>query len=186
MHQLTLSKKNRSLIPVVCDVSSKESLQTAVTEIGKQTGFINLLIANSGYLGTVSGLAPRPADQTLDQLQEELWTTYTTTDATKLLSTNIAGSFFTFVAFLSLLGAGNTDAASIGRGGLFQSQFIATTSTGGLWRSEGPSYIYNASKAALNHLTKTLSSDYAKWSIRSNAIVPGTFVTEMTEVCVYR
>ncbi|ELR10765.1 hypothetical protein VC83_00111 [Pseudogymnoascus destructans] len=70
---------------------------------------------------------------------------------------------------------------SIGKSGLLQSQFISTTSFDGLRRAEAPSYVYNASKTALNHLMKTLSSEYAKHSIRANAIAPGTFVTEMTE-----
>lgn len=175
--------KNGSLIPVVCDVSSKESLQAAVSTIEKQTPFINILIANSGYLGEVSGMVPRPAEQTLGELQKELWDKSTYEDATKVVTTNIAGSYFTFLAFLGLLGAGNTHADSVGKSGLLQSQFISTTSFGGLCRAEAPSYVYNASKAALNHLTKTLSSEYAKHTIRANAIAPGTFVTEMTEVC---
>ncbi|KFY69990.1 hypothetical protein V499_09561 [Pseudogymnoascus sp. VKM F-103] len=159
LREVASKAKNGSLIPLVCDVTSKESLEAAVSTIEKQTPFINLLIANSGYLGEVSGMVPRPAEQTL------------------------AGSYFTFLAFLGLLGAGNTHSDSIGKSGLLQSQFISTTSFGGLCRAEAPSYVYNASKAALSHLTKTLSSEYAKHSIRANAIAPGTFVTEMTEEC---
>ncbi|OBT81531.1 hypothetical protein VE02_09559 [Pseudogymnoascus sp. 03VT05] len=146
LKEVASKAKNGTLIPVVCDVSSKESLQAAVSTIEKQTPFINLLIANSGYLGDVTGMVPRPAEQTL-----------------------------------GLLGAGNTHPDSIGKSELLQSQFISTTSFSGLCRAEAPSYVYNASKAALNHLTKTLSSEYAKHSIRANAIAPGTFVTEMTE-----
>ncbi|OBT99337.1 hypothetical protein VE01_02525 [Pseudogymnoascus verrucosus] len=151
LREVASKAKNGSLIPLVCDVTSKESLEAAVSTIEKQTPFINLLIANSGYLGEVSGMVPRPAEQTL------------------------AGSYFTFLAFLGLLGAGNTHSDSIGKSGLLQSQFISTTSFGGLCRAEAPSYVYNASKAALSHLTKTLSSEYAKHSIRANAIAPGTF-----------
>jgi NAD(P)-dependent dehydrogenase (short-subunit alcohol dehydrogenase family) len=164
-------------------MSSKESLQAAVATIEKQTPFINLLVANSGFLGEVTNMAPRPTDQTVDELQQELWNRTSYADASKVVSTNIAGSYFTFLAFLSLLGNGNTHPDSVGKSGLLQSQFITTTSFGGLNRAEAPSYVYNASKAALNHLTKTLSSEYAKYGIRANAIAPGMFVTEMTEVC---
>lgn len=46
--------------------------------------------------------------------------------------------------------------------------------------------VYNASKAGLNHLTKTLASEFTKFGVRANAIAPGMFVTEMTEVrCGY-
>jgi len=181
--KLIAIQKNGSLIPVVCDVSSKESLQAAVSTIEKQTPYINLLVANSGYLGEVTNMAPRPAEQTVGELQKELWNKTTYEDASKIVSTNIAGSYFTFLAFLGLLGAGNTHSDSVGKSGLLQSQFISTTSFGGLCQAEAPSYVYNASKAALNHLTKTLSSEYARHSIRANAIAPGMFVTEMTEVC---
>ncbi|OBT55771.1 hypothetical protein VE04_03227 [Pseudogymnoascus sp. 24MN13] len=157
--------KNGSLILLVCDVTSKESLGAAVSTIEKQTPFINLLIANSGYLGEVSGMVPRPAEQTPFLVNFK----------------RSSGSYFIFLAFLGLLGAGNTHSDSIGKSGLLQSQFISTTSFGGLCRAEAPSYVYNASKAALNHLTKTLSSEYTKHSIRANAIALGTFVTEMTE-----
>jgi NAD(P)-dependent dehydrogenase (short-subunit alcohol dehydrogenase family) len=171
------------LIPIACDISSKESLQAAVSSIEAQTPFINLLIANSGYLGQVTNMVPRPAEQIVSELQKELWNKTTYEDASKVVSTNIAGSYFTFLAFMGLLGAGNTHPDSLGKNGLLQSQFISTTSVGGLYRAEAPSYVYSASKAAVNHLTKTFSSEYAKHGIRANAIAPGTFVTEMTKVC---
>jgi NAD(P)-dependent dehydrogenase (short-subunit alcohol dehydrogenase family) len=163
-------------------VSSKASLQAAVSTVESQTLFINLLIAKSGYLGEVTNMAPRPPGQNVSELREELWNKTTFEDASKVVSTNITGSYFIFSAFLGLMGAGNTHANSVGKSGLLQSQFISTTSFGGLCRAEAPSYVYNASKAALNHLTQTLSSEYAKHSIRANAIAPGMFVTEMTEV----
>jgi NAD(P)-dependent dehydrogenase (short-subunit alcohol dehydrogenase family) len=153
---------NGSLIPVRCDVSSKESLQAAVSTIEKQTGFINLLVASAGYLGEVTNLAPRAAEQTLGELQKELWNIQTYEDASQVVGTNIAGSYFTFLAFLSLLGAGNKHPDSVGNKGLLQSQFITITSAAAFRRIESPSYLYNASKAALNHLTKSLSTEYAR------------------------
>ncbi|KAH7396890.1 short chain dehydrogenase/reductase family [Phaeosphaeria sp. MPI-PUGE-AT-0046c] len=164
----------------VCDVSSKESLQAAASTISKQTPFVNLIIANSGYLGDVTNMTLRPAEQTVGELQKELWN-QTFSNACKVVDTNIAGSYFTFIAFLNLLEAGNTHPDSVGMDGLLQSQFISTTSFGGLCRAEAPSMVYTASKAALNHLTKTLCSEFAKHGIRANGIAPGMFVTEMTE-----
>lgn len=165
----------------MCDTSLKESLQAAVSTIQEQTPFVNLVVANSAFLGEVTTMAPRP-ELTVVELQQELWNKTTYDDASKVVSTNIAGSYFTFLAFLGLLEAGNTHPNSIGKSGLLRSQFVVTTSTVGLSRVEPPSYIYCASKAALNHLMKTLSSEFAKHSIRANAIAPGLFVTEMTQV----
>lgn len=43
-----------------------------------------------------------------------------------------------------------------------------------------PQAAYNASKAAVHQLTKSLASDHAKDNIRVNAIAPGYVNTEMT------
>lgn len=157
-------------------------MQTAVTTIEAQTPDINLLVANAGYLGEATGLTPRLADQTTAELQEELWNKTSEKDARQVVNTKIAGSYFTFVAFLRLSAEGNTHPDSVGKNGLLQSQFINTTSVGGMCRAEAPGFVYNASKAGLIHLAKSLSSEYAKYGIRANAIAPGIFITEMTEV----
>ena len=45
-----------------------------------------------------------------------------------------------------------------------------------------PQAAYNASKAAVHMLTKSLASDYADQNIRVNALAPGYFRTEMTKL----
>ena len=45
-----------------------------------------------------------------------------------------------------------------------------------------PQVAYNASKAAVHMLTKSLASDYANQNIRVNALAPGYFRTEMTKL----
>jgi NAD(P)-dependent dehydrogenase (short-subunit alcohol dehydrogenase family) len=43
-----------------------------------------------------------------------------------------------------------------------------------------PQAAYNASKAAVHHLTRSIASDYAAEGIRANAIAPGYIDTDMT------
>lgn len=45
-----------------------------------------------------------------------------------------------------------------------------------------PQVAYNASKAAVHMITKSLASDFADQNIRVNAIAPGYFKTEMTSL----
>ena len=45
-----------------------------------------------------------------------------------------------------------------------------------------PQVAYNASKAAVHMITKSLASDFADQNIRVNAIAPGYFRTEMTSL----
>lgn len=175
-------QKNHTLIPVVCNTSSKTSLLAAVETIQKKTPFVNLLIANSGALGTVTSMESRPAERMIIEVQKELWAATAFEDAESTLAVNLARSYFTFIAFMTLLGDGNIHPESPGKSRLLQSQFITTSSFGGLCRNRPPSFVYSASKAALIHLTKTLSTEFAKYSIRVNTIAPGTYITEMTEV----
>ena len=66
---------NEIVVPVQCDISSKQSLQDAVAWIKRQTQFVNMLIANSGIIGLVTSLPPRAADASIASIQQHFWET---------------------------------------------------------------------------------------------------------------
>lgn len=103
-------------------------------------------------------------------------------DATSTFGVNAMGTFYTCVAFLHLLDAGNKHADSVGKDGYVQSQIITTSSIAGFNRKEMLGYPYGASKAAIVHLTKMLSTHFAPYGIRANMIAPGLYPSEATEV----
>ncbi|KAI1627190.1 short chain dehydrogenase/reductase family [Exophiala viscosa] len=162
---------NKTIIAVICDVTSKDSLSAAAAFIEKESAFVNAVIANSGAVGPLTSMPPRSADATIADIQQQLWdTSFAESEAP--LSTNVLGSFYTFLAFLELLEAGNTNADSRGK-----KDFIQSFS-----RMETAGYPYMASKAGLWHLTKSLATQFAKLGIRANSIAPGLYITEMTEL----
>ena len=170
---------NKSLIPIVCDITSKASLLSAATIIAQQTPYINTVIANSGASGPTT--SHRPADSTLADIQKIFWD-MPEQETLDVVNTNILGSFNTFVAFMNLLEAGNTHPDSRGKKDSIRSQFVTITSIVGFGRLERNNYAYMTSKAALVHLTKSLATEFGPRGIRVNSICPGLYITEMTEV----
>lgn len=171
------------VIPIVCDTTAKTSLAAAAAAVEKLTLLVNAVVANAGAIGSVTGVPSKSEDATVADIQKELWDT-SLEDTKLMVDTNLIGSSMTFLAFLSLLDAGNRHPDSPGKAILVQSQFITVTTYAAFARIEGPSHIYGAAKTALTHLTKTLPSQYANYGIRASSISPGLYVTEMTEVCI--
>ncbi|KAK4179546.1 hypothetical protein QBC36DRAFT_298338 [Triangularia setosa] len=177
------------LIPLQCDVTSEKSLQAVVDTITAQSGFINLLIANSGILGPVNGFDP---SLSLSELRSSMFNQKTMNGMTDCLNVNVTGAFFTIVAFLELLDKGNKHAVS-GKGTKvfgrpdksgsdvpsIQSQVIVTSSIAAYSRMSASKPAYAASKAAILHLTKQASSNLARFGIRANALAPGLFPSEL-------
>lgn len=179
------------MVPVQCDVTSKESLQSAVDEISKTTKHINLLVANSGGAGEPIGYKP---SMSLPELRAHLMSA-SMEAFTETLHVNTTGAYFTMVAFLELLDAGNKHAVSGGPAAtgtpngpvLFgapsnldsnapsiQSQVIFTTSLAAHSRGWWTSPHYGSSKAALSFLMKQASTNLARYGIRANALAPGS------------
>ena len=154
-----------NIIPIVGDVTSKDALQSIVSHIEQEVGYINVLIANSGIGGPQStSITPKSS---LEEYQSALWD-QSFDEYTKTFTVNTSAVFFCIVAFLTLLDAGNK------KGNVEQkSQVIATSSIGGFNRNVPGGYAYGQSKAATTLLMKHMATNLVPYGIRSNVVAPG-------------
>ena len=166
--------ENGTIIPIVGDVTDKQSLKKIADQVQKEQGYVNLLFANAGVSGpshakavaekkTVKEYAEALFEPEMDEFD---WTFHV----------NSTGVFYTVVAFMELLDAGNKK-QNVPQ----DSQVIVTSSVAGFSRHLASGFAYSTSKAAVNHLVKMLSTAFAvnSFRIRVNAINPGLYPSVM-------
>jgi NAD(P)-dependent dehydrogenase (short-subunit alcohol dehydrogenase family) len=175
----TASSANPGLTSIQCDVTSKSSLQAAVDHITQDFGHINLLVANSGIYGPPATFAP---GQSVSELRKTMFENTSMEAFNEVFMVNTTATYFSMLAFLELLDAGNAVSLKGGFGRPFkpgsdvpaiQSQVIVTASVGGFRRDNMSPSAYTASKAAITHLVKLSSTGLAPHGIRVNALAPG-------------
>lgn len=171
---------NGTVIPVVGDVASKESLQVAYDEVASKTDHIDLLIANSGIISPMDPTKPDKSKPTLSELRDLLWSV-PMEDFTQVSHVNVTGTYYTVLAFLPLLQAANEKRAAPVPGTLSppRPQVIITSSIAGFSRIASFGTAYTLSKAGVNHLIKVLASLLIQYDIRVNGIAPGIYHTDM-------
>ena len=154
-----------NIVPIAGDVTSKDFLQSTVSRIEKEIGYINVLIANSGVAGPqATSITP---ETSLEDYQSTLWD-QSFDEYTKTFAVNASAVFFCIVAFLKLLDEGNK------KGNVEQkSQVIATSSIGAFNRKVPGGYAYGQSKAATTLLMKQMATNLVPYGIRANVIAPG-------------
>jgi len=175
---------NGTVIPIQCDITSKESLEAAYNAVAAQTTHVDLLVANSGIMGPLMK-APQPAADgslpALSKVRDELFNV-PMEEFNNVMNVNVTGSYYTFLAFLPLLEAANKRRPSSQEDVLSAptAQVIITSSIAGYNRKVPFSFAYNASKAATTHLVKMLSTNFAGYNIRVNGISPGLYYSDMS------
>ncbi|KAI1154249.1 short chain dehydrogenase [Nemania diffusa] len=174
-----------ALHALVCDVGSKASLQAAVDAVAADAGHVNLVVANAGALGPVARFQP---DLGVAELKRRLFDEVSMDEFTHAFHVNVTGAYFTMLAFLELLDAGNRNALRGGFGAPLveggdvpgvQSQVIFTSSIAGYSRSPASLPGYAGSKAAITHLMKHATTNLSPYGIRTNAMAPGLFPSEL-------
>ncbi|PAV18865.1 NAD P-binding protein [Pyrrhoderma noxium] len=169
--------KHGNLIPLQCDVTSRDNLLSVVETIKKQHGYINVLINNSGVM--YNGAKASEAGDDIKAFQDKLWDAGTPEEFTKTFEVNVTSVYYTSVAFLELLDEGNKRRQSPDDP---TSQIITTSSIGGFRRDDQTfSLSYSSSKAAVTHLVKTLANIFRSFKIRCNVIAPGLYPSEMSQ-----
>ncbi|EDU51554.1 FabG Dehydrogenase with different specificities related to short-chain alcohol dehydrogenase [Pyrenophora tritici-repentis] len=155
------------------DVTSKSDLLAAVDHIASKSGYVNLVVANSGITGPT--LRTLDKNASLTEFRDHLWN-WDMEEFNQTFALNTTAAFFTVVAFLELLDKGNK------AGNLQQkSQVICIASAGAFNRVPMAGYAYAGSKSAAVHIMKQLATNLVPYDIRSNVIAPGLFPSEMTE-----
>jgi NAD(P)-dependent dehydrogenase (short-subunit alcohol dehydrogenase family) len=156
--QKAASSIGPNVIPVQCDVTSKDSIQEAVKLVEKESGFVNLLVCNSGVSGPS---APRPTPETT---LEEFADSNFALDMNEYVNTfavNTAAVWFTTMAFLKLLDQGNKK-----KNVTQQSQVVITSSIAGFNKTSTAGWAYGQSKTAAILASKQLATALPRWNMR--------------------
>lgn len=158
-------QKHGNIHAITADVTLKSDLSAAAEYIQQNSGYVNLVIANSGISGpTLSDLSN---DASLTEFRNYL-DSWSADEFTQTYETNTTGVFLTLVAFLELLDKGNR-AGNVEQ----SSQFVSVSSAGAYSRVPMAGFAYAGSKAATVHITKQFATRLAPYGIRANVIAPG-------------
>ena len=139
------------------DVAQRREVDRAVADIVSELGRVDILVNNAGTC------IHRPALEVTDAEWQQV------------IDVNLTGVWNCCQAFGRVMaGAGGGTIVNVGS---MSGQIVNRPQ----WQPA-----YNASKAAVHHLTKSLAAEWAPLGIRVNAIAPGYVNTEMAPVDVPR
>ena len=137
------------------DISRMEGIEELAAEIARRESRLDILINNAGVAW----------GNTFEEFPEKGWD--------KVMDLNVKTPFFLTQKLHGLLKA----AASPGR----PAKVINVSSIDGLRPNPWDTYSYQASKAALVHLTKRMAARLIKDNIVVSGIAPGAFPSEMNQ-----
>lgn len=162
------------IIPIVADVSKKDSIKELYKEYSSREKCLCILVNNAGIDSHTFTTEAKSAEEMKKNLFEP--DEAALEDWEKVYRTNVASIYFMTTAFLPLL-QHSTDSH---KG--FSATVINISSISGMVKDPQHHFQYNASKAGTIHLTRMLANTIAEngLKIRVNAIAPGVFPSEMT------
>ncbi|MEJ5082327.1 SDR family NAD(P)-dependent oxidoreductase [Ochrobactrum sp. MYb379] len=135
----------------VLDVTNRDAVERAAEAIVSEYGVPDILVNNAGIVKNA------PASET------------TEADWRAVIDVNLNGVFFCAQAFGKRMSAA-------GRGAIVNISSIC----GEVTVYPQPQVAYNAAKAGVNLITKSLAVEWAKQGVRVNSVAPGYTATELT------
>ena len=146
---LKLAEQGYAVSGVVMDVTDSARVTEVADDLVRRHGCVDILVNNAGI-----ARSEIPAEA----MEDERWL--------NVLDVNLNGSFWCARAFgRHMLAAGSGAIVNVGS----MSGFIVN-------RPQGQSH-YNASKAAVHHLTRSLAAEWGPRGVRVNAVAPTYIAT---------
>lgn len=147
-----LKSKGYDVECVLLDVTQPDSVTRVADEFNARFGLVDILVANAGI-----ALTPVAGEDTPD----DVWL--------KVMDVNLNGVFWCCRAFgRHMLKAGKGAIVTIG------------SMSGIISNKPQPQAQYNASKAAVHHMTRSLAGEWAERGVRINSVAPGYVDTLMS------
>lgn len=147
-----LKRKGIEAIYLPADISSESAAQDAVRQAAEALGGLDILVNNAGIARHCDSL----------KLTPETWN--------EVIDTNLTGLFWCCRAAIEMM-AEKKSGAIVNIGSI--SGYISNLPQNQV--------AYNASKAGVHMLTKSLAGEFAASNIRINAVAPGYIETAMTQ-----
>lgn len=148
----SLAAKGHQADAVRLDVTRSEDVERAAKEANARHGLVDILIANAGIAWPDTGG---------EEMSDEAWL--------KVIDVNLNGCYWTCRAFAKPM-------LAAGRGAI-----VTTGSMSGVISNKPQRQAqYNASKAAVHHMTRSLAGEWAERGVRVNCVAPTYVKTPMS------
>lgn len=150
--QQELAGKGYDVAAVVLDVTDSRAVARAADEANSKHGSVDILVANAGIAWP---------DTPAEKMTDEVWL--------KVLDVDLNGCYWSCREFSRPM---------LGRG---QGAIVTVGSMSGLISNKPQRQVhYNAAKAAVHHMTRSLAGEWAERGVRVNAVAPTYVNTVMS------